>query len=479
MRIARRPDMNRELHLVGLNHKTAPVEVRERFALSDPLREERLFSAVSGSLSEYFSLSTCNRVELLGVGGPDAAAQSLVPAWAEAAGEDAERLRPYLYAHSGRAAAGHLFAVAAGLDSMVLGEPQILGQIKAAYRAALKRGGCGLILNRLLHKTFSVAKRVRTETGSAVGAVSVGYAAVELAKRIFEDMSRIRAMLVGAGETAELAAAHLVGAGVPSVLVVNRTRERAEQLAASFGGRSAPFEDLLECLAETDIVISSTGAQETVLRAGDMRGVMRRRRNRPVFIIDIAVPRDVEPSVNDLDNVYLYDIDDLKEVVEANMGRRREEAARGRVIVEEETEHFHLWMRSLDLQPTIVDIVDRGERIAGRELERALKRLGSLPADKADILKAAFLSLAGKLNHEPLMYLKGRYPGRGRAGDAHIATVRGVFNLDGDCTPDTMDENCRRPTASARDMSSPGSGPPERSRSAEDGVGCGLKRETP
>jgi glutamyl-tRNA reductase len=441
--------MNCELHLVGLNHRTAPVEVRERFALSDPLREERFFAAVSGSLSEYFSLSTCNRVELLGVGGPNAAAQSLVPAWVEAAEEDADRLRPYLYMHSGRAAAGHLFAVASGLDSMVLGEPQILGQIKAAYRAASKRGGCGRILNRLLHKAFSVAKRVRTETGSAAGAVSVGYAAVELAKRIFEDMSRIRAMLVGAGETAELAAAHLVGAGVSSVLVVNRTRERAEQLAASFGGCSASFEEFFERLAETDIVISSTGAQEHILRAADMREVMRKRRNRPVFIIDIAVPRDVDPAINDLDNVYLYDIDDLKEVVESNMDRRREEAARGRAIVEEETENFRVWMCSLDLQPTIVDIVDRGERIAGQELERALKRLGPLPAGSAEILKAAFLSLAGKLNHEPLMYLRDRYPGRGAAGDAHIAAVRGVFNLDRDCTPDRECNGRRRPSAVA------------------------------
>ncbi|MDR1945691.1 MAG: glutamyl-tRNA reductase [Desulfovibrio sp.] len=428
--------MNSELHLVGLNHKTAPVEVRERFALSDPLREERLFAAVRRSLSEYFALSTCNRVELLGVGGPDAPAESLIPAWAEAADEDAGRLRPYLYTHSGPAAAGHLFAVASGLDSMVIGEPQILGQIKAAYRAALGRGGCGLILNRLMHKTFSVAKRVRTETGTAAGAVSVSYAAVELAKRIFEDMSRIRAMLIGAGETAELAAAHLVGAGVSSVLVVNRTPERAEQLAASFGGRAAPFEKLFEHLAEADIVVSSTGSQETIVRAADMRGVMRRRRNRPVFIIDIAVPRDVDPEVNNLDNVYLYDIDDLREVVEANMGRRREEAARGRAIVDEEAEHFRAWMCSLDLQPTIVDIVDRGERIAGQELERTLKRLGPLPAGGTDILKAAFLSLAGKLNHEPLMYLKGRYPGRGAAGDAHIAAVRDVFNLDNECTPD-------------------------------------------
>jgi len=427
--------MNTELHLVGLNYKTAPVEVRERFALTDPLVLEKGVVDLAGNIRECMILSTCNRVELLAVGHGNVL-ESLLDSWARARGESTDALQPYTYAHSGDAAVRHLFTVASSLDSMVLGEPQILGQLKDAYRYALEKHQAKGILNRLLHKAFSVAKRVRTETAIASSAVSISYAAVELAKRIFDDMGKTHAMLIGAGEMAELAATHLVNAGIASVRVSNRTYERAVQLARQYGGEAVPFADLLEHLAEVDIIISSTGAHEPVIRAKDMREVLRKRKNKPMFFIDIAVPRDIDPDVNELDNIYLYDIDDLKEVVEENLAGRREEALRGHGIVAEETEIFSNWMKSLELQPTIVELIQRGENIAQVELERAMKKLGPLPDSTQKILSAMLSSVVKKLNHEPITFLKRRFSEEEDLGVQHIAMVRRMFNLDSDFVPE-------------------------------------------
>ena len=426
--------MNTELTLVGLNYKTAPVEVRERFALTDPAILEKGVVDLTGDISECMILSTCNRVELLAVGQSNVQ-EALLDSWARAQGESRDALQPYTYSHSGDKAVLHLFTVASSLDSMVLGEPQILGQLKDAYRDALKKRQAKGVLNRLLHKAFSVAKRVRTETAIASSAVSISYAAVELTKRIFDDMGKIHAMLIGAGEMAELAATHLVNAGVASVRVCNRTHERAVQLARQYGGEAVPFPDLLDHLAEVDIVISSTGAHEPVIRAKDMQEVLRKRKNKPMFFIDIAVPRDIEPEVNTLDNIYLYDIDDLKEVVEENLAGRREEALRGHGIVAEETEIFCNWLKSLKLQPTIVDLIQRGESIAQAELERAIKKLGPLPDSTQKILSTMLSSVVKKLNHEPIMFLKRRFSEEEKLGIQHIAMVRRMFNLDGDVIP--------------------------------------------
>ena len=427
--------MNTELYLVGLNYKTAPVEVRERFALTDPAVLEKGVVELSGDIRECMILSTCNRVELLAVGQGDAH-NTLLESWAGARGESVDTLQSHTYAYRGDDAVRHLFTVASSLDSMVLGEPQILGQLKDAYRYALEKRHAKGILNRLLHKAFSVAKRVRTETAIASSAVSISYAAVELAKRIFDDMEKIHAMLIGAGEMAELAATHLVNAGIASVRVSNRTFERAVQLARQYDGEAVRFEDLSDHLAEVDIVISSTGAHEPIIRAKDMREVLRKRKNKPMFFIDIAVPRDIDPDVNGLDNIYLYDIDDLKEVVEENLASRREEALRGHGIVAEETDIFCTWLRSLELQPTIVDLIHRGDAIAQTELERALKKLGPLPDDTKKILSAMLSSVVKKLNHEPIMFLKRRYTEEDALGVQHIAMVRRMFNLDSDNLPE-------------------------------------------
>lgn len=434
--------MDQHIYLIGLNYRTAGVDVRESFALTDhcsretwaiPVRgDSRPPSSGGGSDSrpnEALILSTCNRVEILAVGQGDVPGHVLA-AWAAAKNRDVSELAPYVYIHEGMEAIRHLFTVASSLDSMVLGEPQILGQLKEAYRKAAMAGATRTIVNRLLHKSFSVAKRVRTETGVASSAVSISYAAVELAKRIFADMSQYRAMLIGAGEMAELAATHLIQAGIREVLVCNRTFERARELARQFKGDPVHFEHLAERLPEVDIVISSTGAPEPVIHSRDIKEVLKRRKYRPMFFIDIAVPRDVDPAVNNLDNVYVYDIDDLKEVVEENLAHRRDEAHHAAAIVEEEVASFTEWLHSLDLQPTITALLNHYELHAREELARTLKRLsGRGPVDDAtkEALETMLKSLVRKLSHEPIAFLRESH---GQADARQIDLVRQIFNLD-------------------------------------------------
>ncbi|MDL2285553.1 glutamyl-tRNA reductase [Desulfovibrio sp. OttesenSCG-928-F07] len=432
--------MNKDIYLIGLNHRTAGVEVRESFALTGVgLLENGLLPVATATepdapIKEAMVLSTCNRVEILAVGNGDDLKEQVIRHWAEAKGKNAEDLTPFVYAHKGEDAIKHLFTVASSLDSMVLGEPQILGQLKDAYKKALDLGATKTILNRLLHRAFYVAKRVRNETGVASSAVSISYAAVELAKRIFGDMSQYRAMLIGAGEMAELAATHLMNAGIKSVWVANRTHERAIELAAQYNGLAVPFENLFEQLHEVDIVISSTGAPDAVIRARDMAGVMKKRKNRPMFFIDIAVPRDIDPDVNGLDNIYLYDIDDLKEVVEENLAQRRDEAVKAHGIVAEETVEFLRWIDSLSLQPTIVDLIRRSETIVQEEWQRTIKRL-DLNEETEAALQVMFTSMVKKLNHEPISFLKRRF--YEEAGTKYISIVRRMFNLDNeDVSPD-------------------------------------------
>jgi len=434
-----------EICLIGLNHRTADVEIRELFAVKDSRGlEERLLSAPG--VREALVLSTCNRVEVLcvakaGVGLAELAAA----AWAGFCGRAPGELTPHLYAHAGLAAVRHLFHVAASLDSMVLGEPQILGQLKAAYRAAVENGSTRVIVNRMLHKAFSVAKRVRTETGIGASAVSISYAAVELAKRIFGDMRGQKALLIGAGEMAELAAAHLQSAGVSDIFVANRTLERAEELARRFSGRAVSFAEIITRLPEIDIVISSTGSPTAIIRARDVKEVLRKRRNRPMFFIDIAVPRDIDPDINSLDNVYLYDIDDLQEIVEENLAQRQEEAAKAVEIVELATEKFGHWLASLDLQPTIVDLLAFGETVARRELKKTLRRLGpDVSPETEQALETLVLSISRKLYHEPLIFLKRRT--REQSADKFIDLTRRMFNLDVEAVPagahlDRVDED--------------------------------------
>ena len=423
--------MEQHIYLIGLNYRTAGVEVRERFALTDHCSQETwAIPLTSGNdkatLDEALILSTCNRVEILAVGQGDVPGLVLED-WAKAKGHDVSELKPYVYIHTGREAIRHLFTVASSLDSMVLGEPQILGQLKGAYRKATLAGTTKTIINRLLHKSFSVAKRVRTETGIAASAVSISYAAVELAKRIFGDMSQYTAMLIGAGEMAELAATHLIQAGIRSVKVANRTYARARELAEEFHGEAVPFEQIHDHLADVDIIISSTGSPEAIIRARDIKDVLKRRKYRPMFFIDIAVPRDIDPDVNNLDNVYLYDIDDLKEVVEENLAHRRSEAEKAQNIVEEEVNAFSFWLESLDLQPTIVDLLSHFETHAQEELHRTLRRLGPVDQETHEALEAMLHGLIRKLSHEPITFLKETRTG---TPARNVELIRRMFGLD-------------------------------------------------
>lgn len=427
--------MQREIYLIGLNHKTAGVNVREKFALTDCKHLEPGVVPIEGCIKEALILSTCNRVEILVVGEGDDVINHVLNCWAQARNEPISDLEPYVYTYTGLEAVHHLFTVAASLDSLVVGEPQILGQLKDAYKEAVELNSAKVIINRILHKAFSTAKRVRTETGVASSAVSISYAAVELAKRIFGDMGDYQAMLIGAGEMAELAATHLLNHGIHKILVANRTYERGKLLAKQFNGEAIAFNELFSKLEEVDIIISSTGAHEAVIRAKDIQGVLKKRKHRPMFFIDIAVPRDIDPDVNALDNVYLYDIDDLKEVVEENMAHRQEEANKARAIVEAETHAFAKWLKSLELQPTIVDLIHRSEHIVEEELAKTLRRIGPVDEKTEKALRGMLKAVANKFNHEPICFLKRRHEEE-EAGARYIDITRRMFNLDKDPVQD-------------------------------------------
>lgn len=426
--------MKNDLCLVGLNYKTAPVEVREAFALTDPKLLEKDIIPLDDDIRECLILSTCNRVEIVAIADNKIAKERILELWASAVGKKVSELNPYIYYYRGAEAINHLFSVASSLDSMVLGEPQILGQLKDAYKEALDRGSAKVIINRLLHRAFSVAKRVRTETAIASSAVSISYAAIELAKRIFEDMSEVRALLIGAGEMAELAATYLLNNGIKSISVANRTFSRAQELAKEYSGTAVPFDCLLESLSESDIIISSTAAAEPIINAKDMKEVLKLRKHKPMFFIDIAVPRDIDADVNTLDNVYLYDIDDLKDVVEENIAQRRSEALKAEAIVQEETSKFVQWLRSLDLQPTIVDLINRNESIVNEELERTMDRLGPFNQEQENALIAMMTSILKKINHDPIVYLKKNL-GETDATNFNINLIRRIFNLDNENIP--------------------------------------------
>lgn len=422
--------MHAQLFLIGLNHRSAPLEIRERFALDRTAPSELALLQEQGPVHELLLLSTCNRVEILAAGeAEDACQHRLLEAWARQSGRSPEELRPHIYSYTGLEAVRHVFEVAASLDSMVLGEPQILGQLKDAYRLAVESETTGTILNRLMHKAFSVAKRIRTETSISKNAVSISYAAVELAKDIFEDLAEQQVLLIGAGEMAELALEHLVRSGVRQIVICNRTFDRARALAEKFQGRAAAFEDLFEILPEADIVLSSTGASETVIQARDMRPVIKKRKHKPMFFIDIAVPRDIDPRINRVNNAYVYDIDDLKGVVDENVEDRRREAVKAERIIEEAVISFRKWYESLDVVPTIVALRRKLAAIAENEMKKTLGGLPHFTEEDHAAISRMTQAMINKVLHDPTLFLKNN----GLRGDKalHLDMARKLFNLDG------------------------------------------------
>jgi glutamyl-tRNA reductase len=392
--------------VVGVSHRTAPVAMREALAFPReciPRALETLRSA--GGLTEAMVLSTCNRVEIYGrASGPglEAVANFL----ARYHGRTSAELEACVYRLEGEPAVRHAFRVAASLDSMVLGEPQILGQVKEAYRIAEEAGALGAILNALRNRSLSAAKRARSETGIGANAVSISYVAVELARKIFAGLKDRQVLLVGAGKMSALAARHLVRAGAQATVLGGRTFEKAEQLAALLGGRAAPFESLREQMARADIVISGTGAPGLVIHRADVEAARSARRRRPLFLIDIAVPRDIDPAAGELPGIFLYDVDSLKEVAEANLRERQKEAAEAEAIVETEVREFLEWGRSLDVVPLLVELRRRGEAIRRDEIAKARSRLGVLTEAQEKALEGVTSAIVNKLLHSPTVQLK-------------------------------------------------------------------------
>ena len=398
------------LLLIGINHKTAPIEVRERVAIS---REElpgatRALAEVPG-VTECMIVSTCNRVEILAaVDAPNANSPTdgLTSFLHRHFGLDPALLAPHLYEHRDQEAVRHLFRVAASLDSMVVGEPQILGQVKDAFAVARASGTVGGHLEHLLQGAFAAAKKVRSETEIGSNSVSIASVAVELARKIFGSLQGRTVFLVGAGKMSELAARHLVQQGAGAILVTNRTLERARRMAETFQGQVIPFGQLYEAASQADIVISSTGAPHAIFRREHGQEFLRRRRNRPMFFIDIAVPRDVDPEMGKLEGIFVYDIDDLQQVAAAHMAERSREATDAEALIEGEVERFHQRQLTVNVAPAIVALQHQAEEIRQAELKHAHARLGSLSAEQLAAVEALTRGLVNKFLHLPMQALK-------------------------------------------------------------------------
>jgi glutamyl-tRNA reductase len=420
-----------EILVIGLNHITAPVEIRERVSFPEDLVTKcvRKLTHTQG-IEEAIIFSTCNRSEVL-VSTLDSEGNSgvIVNAIGEVHSIDPASFQEYLYVKKGAEGVRHVFRVASSLDSMVLGEPQVLGQVKEGYRLAVRANSAGPVLNRLMHRAFFTAKRVRTETGIGTAAVSVAYVAVELARKILGHLGNKNILLIGAGEMAELAARHLATLVDRPILVANRTYETACTLARNLSGDAVPIERLEEILIAADIVITSTASCEPLIKKEWFKTVMRRRRFRPIFVIDIAIPRDVEPEVNDIDGVYLYNIDDLQAVADENLGERKQEALRAERIVAEEVVKFMHWIMSLQAAPTIVALRDKLEEIRKGEVQRLNGKLSALGPEEREAVELITRSIINKIAHDPITFLKKA--GASQKRNLYLATAQRLFNLDG------------------------------------------------
>ncbi|MBF0241754.1 MAG: glutamyl-tRNA reductase [Desulfamplus sp.] len=467
-----------DITLVGLNHKTAAVELREALAFTAEESSDALKSLIKGEqnskiITEAMLFSTCNRMEILFTSAKqnseklssgdkelsENSTQYVINFLSKYKNVPVSRFHDSLYIYRGGDAIRHLFRVASSLDSMIIGEPQILGQVKAAYRFAVSSNSSGVVINRLMHKAFSIAKRVRRETGIGDNAVSISYAAIELANKIFSDLSDRSVMLLGAGEMAELAVEHLISHGVKKIVVANRTFENAVNLAQRFNGINSSnssrrcgaqnflniedrvksgkkdivsaepvrFEEREDKLKDVDIIISSTGATDYVLRASHVKKIMSLRKSKPLFFIDIAVPRDIDPEIHKIDNAYLYDIDDLQNIVDDNMDERKKEAIKGERLVDEAVIKFQRWLGNLDVVPTIVAIKEKIEKITASETEKTLSSL-HLGEHEQEAIKRMTRAITSKIMHDPIRFLKNT--GSHRDDAFYLNAAREIFNIN-------------------------------------------------
>ena len=416
--------MSPPLVCVGLSHHTAPVNVRERLALPDE-RQTELLQAMAQAPAEALLISTCNRVELYVLGPGDDLQDRTRAALARAAGDD---LLPYLYAHRGEAAVLHLFRVAASLDSMVLGEPQVLGQVKDAFEQAQRMGAARGELTRICAAAFGSAKRVRTETDLGRAATSMASAAVVMARHVFDGLDGKTVLLVGAGEMAELGGKHVLSAGASRVLVTNRTFERAEALAVSLGGQAVPFERLEENLVLADMVVCTTASPAPLITREKVARVLKPRRHRPLILVDLAVPRDVDPDVSTLDGVYAFDVDDIQKVVDQNQAARTAAAASAEVLVSEEVGRYIRQRAVREQVPVLAQLRARAEQIRRAELERAMANLSApLGPEQLKVIEAMTSAIVNKMLHQPTARLRAV-----EAGDSELADAAAeLFGLDG------------------------------------------------
>ena len=419
----------RHIILIGLNHNTASVELREKIAFSPSELQNALISVKKKEgIEEVLIISTCNRVEILAaVSDIKTALKSIEEFFSAKKDISEKKIEKFFYIYKNRQAVEHIFTVSAGLDSMVLGEPQILGQIKEAYGFAVERKTSGPILNRLIHKAFFTAKKIRTETGIGSHAVSISYAAVELAKKIFGKLEDKTLLLIGAGEMAELAVEHLKGNKVSDIYIANRTFKNGAELAKKFQGRALKLEEVAAALEIVDIVIASTAASEFIITAKEVKNIIRLRRNRPIFFIDIAAPRNIDPNINALANSYLYDIDDLSGVIEENKELRNKEAVKARRIVEEAVITFFNWYDSLDINKIISDLKSKLEAIGEAELKRTLPSL-DISDKEREALSVMTASFINKVLYDPILFLKSS--GCKKDKIAYLDFVKKIFHLD-------------------------------------------------
>lgn len=416
--------------VLGISHKTAPVEIRELFSFS----QESLESGVRQLLEkdhveECIILSTCNRVEIYAVSeNVELCLESMKEFLSEFHDVPEETFSPHIYYSIGHMAVRHLFKVASSIDSMVVGEPQVLGQVKESYKIAAGQGTTGLILNRLFHTSFFVAKRIRTETGIGSHAVSISYVAVELAKRIFDDLSKRSVMLVGAGEMAEIAAKHLIKAGISDLLIASRQFENAAALSEKLNGKAISYDEVFYHLKDVDIVITATGSQDFIIKPNHVKEALKLRNNDPMFLIDIAVPRDIDPRIEDISDIYLYDIDDLKNVSDENIKTRQDSSHKAEEIILEVERSFETWLSGLKAVPAIIDLKKRFEIIKDSELEKAFEKLEGLSETDKYVIELMASRIIGKLLHNPLTNLKKE--SSTSLGALYVDSIKKLFELE-------------------------------------------------
>src|SRR6185437_8844996 len=416
-----------KLLLTGLSHKTAPIHMREKLAIAESAMPRALQDLQKLGASEAMVLSTCNRVEFAISTSDDVDAGDILDRFLIDWQIPATMFDSHLYRLESRDAIKHIFRVASSLDSMVVGEPQILGQMKAAYAVAKSEGSVGGVLESVLTRAFGAAKRVRTETGIGQMAVSVSYAAVELARRIFGSLSGQKVLIIGSGKMGELAAKRLRRSGANKIFVTNRTQSRAEEMARTFDGRVVDYAAFPSMLHEIDIVIASSGATQYILTRDDMQRVMAQRRNKPVFLIDIAVPRNIDPTVNDIDGLFLYDVDDLAGVVNENLKERSKQAEQAEAIVAHEVEQMMARLRIEEVAPTIVNLQEQLEEIRTGEVAKALRKMPGLTEEQRQQIEAMTRSIVNKIAHGPISELR-RHANEPEGGSA-IEVIRKVFHL--------------------------------------------------